>query len=128
MFGRGKEPKKVKKNLFVFLRRLLLFAQSEGVLLDGTLIPQVQAWLISMTTSNWRTMRHTATLIALHVVHCFSEIGYNLDKAVHQLDIQIDKVRESERQKKGKQLRDQRAKLEDERDAIDECLQDFHDK
>ena len=126
LYGRSKEAKRLKKNVFAFLRRLLLFAKDQGVLGDGVLLSQVQAWLIAMTTSNWRPMRHAATMMALSVMSSLSEIGSALQNTLAKLE--KESLRASERLQKNKSLQEKKERAEAQKEAVDECLQDFHDK
>ena len=59
--------KKFRKSLSEFLERLISSAAELGSLYTSDLMPTLQTWVIAMSSSQLRSFRHTATVIALEV-------------------------------------------------------------
>ncbi|CAK5263770.1 unnamed protein product, partial [Mycena citricolor] len=72
--------KKFRKSLHEFLDRLISSAASLGFLYKSEMIPTLQAWVIAMSSSNIRSFRHTATVVALELETALCEVAAAVEK------------------------------------------------
>ena len=72
--------RKFKKSLSEFLSRLVLSSAELGSLYTTDLMLALQAWVAAMSSSQLRSFRHTATLIALEVETALCDVASAVEK------------------------------------------------
>ncbi|KAF7319423.1 SCD domain-containing protein [Mycena chlorophos] len=123
--------KKFRKSLREFLERLIISAADLGSLYTSELMPTLQAWIIPMSTSQIRSFRHTATVIALELESALCLVAAKVEKEAELSARQ----REGEKKRKGgtataKNDRGHDAKaaqLRKHREKLNDFLKDFID-
>lgn len=123
--------KKFRKSLSEFLSRLVDASAELGTMYNTDLLPVIQAWVVSMSSSQLRSFRHTATVIALEIETALCDVAAAVEKEAEVLTRQREgerkrkaqgagKAREKEFEAKAAEVKDHRAKLAD-------YLRDFFD-
>ncbi|KAJ6612818.1 hypothetical protein B0H10DRAFT_2051218 [Mycena sp. CBHHK59/15] len=77
--------KKFRKSLHEFLERLITAAASLGSLYTSDLIPTLQAWVVAMSSSQIRSFRHTATVVALELEGALCDVAAAVEKEAEVL-------------------------------------------
>ncbi|KAI8989117.1 hypothetical protein BD414DRAFT_486064 [Trametes punicea] len=118
--------KKFRKSLSEFLERLIISSAELGSLYASDLMPTLQTWVIAMSSSQLRSFRHTATVIALEVETALCDVAASVEKEAEVVSRQREgerkrkaagnkgkagSARETELEKKAAEVRDRRAKL-----------------
>jgi cohesin complex subunit SA-1/2 len=80
--------KKFRKSLSEFLERLIVSAAELGVLYTTDLIATIQTWITCMSSSQLRSFRHTATVVALEILTALCDVAAAVDKEADVLDRQ----------------------------------------
>lgn len=114
--------KKFRKSLAEFLHRLVAAASDLGMLTDDQFIPTIQSWVFAMSSSQLRSFRHTAAVVALEVETALCDVAAAAEKEaetlVRQRDAEKKKkgrsaAREKELETKSKQANAKRTKLKE---------------
>ncbi|KAI0634280.1 hypothetical protein C8Q77DRAFT_1110838 [Trametes polyzona] len=118
--------KKFRRSLSEFLERLIISSAELGSLYTSDLMPTLQTWVIAMSSSQLRSFRHTATVIALEVETALCDVAASVEKEAEVVSRQREgerkrkaagnkgkagNARESELEKKAAEVRDRRSKL-----------------
>lgn len=90
--------KKFRVHLAEFLSRLVSSAADTGILYTTDLIPNLSAWVVTMSSAPLRSFRHTATVVALDVEAALCDVTRNVEKEAEVLGRQ----REGEKKRKAK--------------------------
>ncbi|CCA73858.1 related to Nuclear cohesin complex subunit [Serendipita indica DSM 11827] len=88
--------RKFRKSLAEFFTRLMVTSAEAGSLYASDLMPTLQAWLVPLSSSQVRSFRHTATVVALYLETALCQIAAGVDKEIQTLSRQ----KEGERGKK----------------------------
>ena len=80
--------KKFRKSLSEFLERLIISAAELGVLYTTDLMATIQTWITCMSSSQLRSFRHTATVVALEILTALCDVAAAVDKEADVLDRQ----------------------------------------
>ncbi|KAI0672301.1 hypothetical protein C8Q78DRAFT_1026321 [Trametes maxima] len=118
--------KKFRKSLSEFLERLIISSAELGSLYTSDLMPTLQTWVIAMSSSQLRSFRHTATVIALEVETALCDVAASVEKEAEVVSRQREgerkrkaagnkgkagSARETELEKKAAEVRERRSKL-----------------
>ncbi|KAL1948450.1 hypothetical protein VTO73DRAFT_12525 [Trametes versicolor] len=118
--------KKFRRSLSEFLERFIISSAELGSLYTSDLMPTLQTWVIAMSSSQLRSFRHTATVIALEVETALCDVAASVEKEAEVVSRQREgerkrkaagnkgkagSARESELEKKAAEVRDRRSKL-----------------
>ncbi|KAI0356888.1 hypothetical protein OH77DRAFT_1423133 [Trametes cingulata] len=118
--------KKFRKSLSEFLERLIISSAELGSLYTSDLMPTLQTWVIAMSSSQLRSFRHTATVIALEVETALCDVAASVEKEAEVVSRQREgerkrkaagnktkggNARETELEKKAAEVRERRSKL-----------------
>jgi cohesin complex subunit SA-1/2 len=124
--------KKFRKSLSEFFERLVVSSAELGKLYNTELMRTLQHWVTSMSSSQLRGFRHTATVIALEIETALAQVAAAVEK---EAEI-VGRQREGERKRKGsnkanigrdKELEVKAAAIRDRRTKLSENLKDFVD-
>ena len=123
--------KKFRKSLSEFLHRLVQAAAEMETLYNSDLLMTIQAWVVAMSSSQLRSFRHTATVIALEVETKLCEVAATVEK---EAELAI-RQREGERKRKSgkgvssreKEFDAKAAELKEKRAKLAEFLKEFVD-
>ncbi|KAG5219836.1 Cohesin [Salix suchowensis] len=123
--------KKFRKSLSEFLGRLISSSASLGHLYTTDLMPTLQTWVIAMSSSQIRSFRHTATVVALEVETALCEVAAKVEKEAEVIGRQRE-ARRSEKpiikyRAKDKQLEGKAAEVRERRTKVAEYLKEFVD-
>ncbi|KAJ7624985.1 hypothetical protein DFH06DRAFT_1305016 [Mycena polygramma] len=123
--------KKFRKSLHEFFERLITAAASLGSLYTSDLIPTLQAWVIAMSSSQIRSFRHTATVIALELESALCDVAAAVEKEA-ELSARQREGEKKRRAGKATAARDKgldakAAEIRDHRDKLKEFIKDFVD-
>ncbi|KAH9064622.1 hypothetical protein EDB87DRAFT_1804088 [Lactarius vividus] len=80
--------KKFRRSLSEFLERLIVSAAEVGVLYTTDLMATIQTWITCMSSSQLRSFRHTATVVALEILTALCDVAASVDKEAGVLDRQ----------------------------------------
>lgn len=78
LVSRNKTFKGFRRQLSEFWTRLITYASDKQILYEdesSKLFPTIEAWLVSMSSSNLRAFRHTSTTICLTIMTCMIEMS-----------------------------------------------------
>ncbi|KAI0827388.1 hypothetical protein BC628DRAFT_1369278 [Trametes gibbosa] len=118
--------KRFRRTLSEFLDRLIIASAELGLLYNTDLMPTLQTWVIAMSSSQLRSFRHTATVIALEVETALCDVAAAVEKEAEVVSRQREgerkrkaagnkgkggNARESELEKKAAEVRERRSKL-----------------
>ncbi|KAF8892974.1 hypothetical protein BD779DRAFT_1609978 [Infundibulicybe gibba] len=124
--------KKFRKSLSEFIERLITSAADLGALYTSDLMATLQTWVIAMSSSQIRSFRHTATVVALEVETALCEVAAAVDKEAEM----VGRQREGERKRKGsgkgggareKELEAKAQEVRKRRTALAEFIKEFVD-
>ncbi|PIL29081.1 hypothetical protein GSI_09129 [Ganoderma sinense ZZ0214-1] len=127
--------KKFRKSLSEFLDRLIVSSAELGSLYTSDLMRTLQTWVIAMSSSQLRSFRHTATVIALEVETALCDVASAVEKEAEV----VSRQREGERKRKaagnkGKaggardaELEKKAAEVRERRSKLAEFLKEFVD-
>ncbi|KAJ6481707.1 hypothetical protein C8R45DRAFT_1150698 [Mycena sanguinolenta] len=125
--------KKFRKSLHEFIDRLITAAASLGSLYTSDLIPTLQAWVVAMSSSQIRSFRHTATVVALELESALCDVAAAVEKEAELSARQ----REGEKKRRAgkaaaarsgdKNLDAKAAEIREHRDKLKEFIKDFID-
>jgi cohesin complex subunit SA-1/2 len=122
--------KKFRKSLSEFLERLIASSAELGSLYTSDLMATLQTWVIAMSSSQIRSFRHTATVVALEVETALCDVAAAVDK---EAEI-VGRQREGERKRKGskgggreKEFDGKAAEVRERRTKLAEFLKEFVD-
>ncbi|EJD02028.1 uncharacterized protein FOMMEDRAFT_124206 [Fomitiporia mediterranea MF3/22] len=124
--------KKFRKSLSEFLMRLVQSAAEMGILYTSDLLMTIQAWVVAMSSSQLRSFRHTATVIALEIETTLCDVAAAVEKEAEL----ITRQREGERKRKGKkgassgrekEFEAKAAEVKERRSKLSEFLKEFFD-
>lgn len=124
--------KKFRKSLSEFIERLITSAADLGLLYSTDLMATLQTWVVAMSSSQIRSFRHTATVVALEVETSLCEVAAAVEKEA-QL---VGRQREGEKKRKGtakgatpreKELQAKAAEIRERRTKLAEYLKEFVD-
>ncbi|KIY49777.1 hypothetical protein FISHEDRAFT_40501 [Fistulina hepatica ATCC 64428] len=115
--------KKFRKALSELLERIVISSADLGLLYSSDLIPTLQAWVVAMSSSNLRAVRHTATVVALDVETALSDVAARVEKEAEV----VGRQREGEKRRgKGtKGLEAKAAEVRERRKQLAEYLKEF---
>ncbi|KAF9430609.1 hypothetical protein BGZ76_000777 [Entomortierella beljakovae] len=86
--SKSKELKKFRKNLLEFYTRLIQKAQSD-ILFDDIFMHTLLNWTISLSSTAFRPVRHTATVVALNIVSSLAELANELQEELNVTNRQL---------------------------------------
>ncbi|KAG0027672.1 hypothetical protein BGZ81_005371 [Podila clonocystis] len=116
--SKAKEFKKFKKNLLEFFSRLFQMARGD-LLFDGTFMETLLSWTISLSSTPFRPVRHTATTTILNIVSSLAEFA---SEAQDELNVTNRQLATSQKQHgveaKVKQLRKKVTEWQHRKDEI----------
>ncbi|CAA7269932.1 unnamed protein product [Cyclocybe aegerita] len=90
--------KRFRKSLSEWIERLIISASDLGLLYSSQLMETLQQWVVSMSSSQIRSFRHTATVIALEAETALCDVAAAVDK---EKDV-VSRQREGEKKRKTK--------------------------
>ncbi|GBE83439.1 hypothetical protein SCP_0504880 [Sparassis crispa] len=128
--------KKFRKSLSEFLERLIASSAELGSLYTSDLMPTLQTWVVAMSSSQLRSFRHTATVIALEMETALCDVAAAVEKEAEV----VGRQREGERKRKAaavnkskggsareKELEGKAAEVRQRRTTVAEFLKEFVD-
>ncbi|KAF7329868.1 SCD domain-containing protein [Mycena kentingensis (nom. inval.)] len=123
--------KKFRKSLREFLERLISSAAALGSLYTSSLIPTLQQWVVAMSSSQIRSVRHTATVIALELESALCDVAAKVEKEA-ELSARQREGEKKRRGGKGAVANDKghdakAAKIREQREKLDEFIKDVID-
>ncbi|KAG0201931.1 hypothetical protein BGX28_005396 [Mortierella sp. GBA30] len=125
--SKAKEFKKFKKNLLEFYTRLIQKAQTD-ILFDQAFMESILAWTISLSSSTFRPVRHTSTVVALNIVTSLAEITADVQE---ELNVTSRQLATSQKQKatqtKIKQLEKKVAQGQHRKEDLIKWIDDIFD-
>ncbi|KAH9996308.1 hypothetical protein BJV77DRAFT_175068 [Russula vinacea] len=80
--------KRFRKSLSEFLERLIISAAELGALYTTDLMATIQTWITCMSSSQLRSFRHTATVVALEILTALCDVAAVVDKEADVLNRQ----------------------------------------
>lgn len=90
--------KRFTKSLAEWIERLIISASDLGLLYSSQMMETLQQWVVSMSSSQIRSFRHTAAVVALEAETALCHVAAMVDKESHA----IARRREGEKKRKGK--------------------------
>ncbi|KAG8849420.1 hypothetical protein FRC20_002314 [Serendipita sp. 405] len=100
--------RKFRKSLAEFVNRLIVSSAETGALYASELMPTLQAWIAPLSSSQLRSFRHTATVIALYVETALCQVAASVDKEL----LTLSRQKEAERAKKSARNKGREQELE----------------
>lgn len=123
--------KKFRKQLSEFFTRLIAASAELGSLYTSDLLPTILAWVVAMSSSQLRSLRHTATVIAMDMESALCDVAAKVEQEV----ITIARQREGEKKRAGKSkgkgldkdFENKAEEVKDREKKLVEYLDDFFD-
>ncbi|KAF8624731.1 hypothetical protein AX17_007062 [Amanita inopinata Kibby_2008] len=125
--------KKFRKHLAEFMNRLVSASAELGLLYSTDLMATLQTWVIAMSSSQIRSFRHTATVIALELETALCDVAAAVEKEAEV----VSRQREGEKKRKAtnksagaarsKELETKAKEIRQRRKQIAEFLKEFVD-
>ncbi|KAH7915934.1 hypothetical protein BJ138DRAFT_1076400 [Hygrophoropsis aurantiaca] len=124
--------KKFRNSLSELIERLILSAAEVGSLYTSDLVTTMQTWVVAMSSSQIRSFRHTATVVALEVETALCQVAAAVEKEAEV----IGRQKEGERKRKAtnkasgareKDLEGKAAEVRGRRTALAEFLKEIVD-
>lgn len=124
--------KQFRASLSEFIDRLVSSAADLGVLYTSDFMSTLQTWVIAMSSSQIRSFRHTATVVALEVETALCDAAAAVDKEAEV----VSRQREGEKKRKGtgkgstardKQLEAKAREVRERRTKLAEYLKEIVD-
>jgi cohesin complex subunit SA-1/2 len=97
--------RKFPKRLQEFFRRLLTQLSAKGLLSDPTTptpLDKIQQWVFSLSSTNFRPFRHTATAISLGLISTLADIYAKVAKALDSSNVLLEKERRGKKKGAGR--------------------------
>ena len=89
--------KKFRKSLAEFLHRLVAASAETNLMYTTVFIDVFKHWVAAMSSSQLRSFRHTATVLALEVETALCDVAASVEKEMSTTERQV----EAERKRKG---------------------------
>ncbi|KAF8153202.1 hypothetical protein B0H34DRAFT_800432 [Crassisporium funariophilum] len=89
--------RRFRKSLSEWIERLIISASDLGVLYSSQMMDTLQQWVVSMSSSQIRSFRHTATVIALEAETALCDVASAVEKEAEV----VARQREGEKKRKG---------------------------
>lgn len=124
--------KKFRKSLSEFIERLIASSADLGALYTSELMETLLTWVIAMSSSQIRSFRHTATVVALEVETALCDVAAAVEKEAEV----VGRQREGEKKRKGtskgssardKELEVKAQEIRERRTKLAEFLKEFVD-
>lgn len=127
--------KKFRKSLAEFLHRLVAASAETGLMYSTVFIDVFKHWVAAMSSSQLRSFRHTATVLALEVETALCDVAAAVDKEASTTERQL----EAEKKRKGgagakgkavsrvKELEQKAEEIRERRDNLTETLKALTD-
>ncbi|KAG0141898.1 hypothetical protein CROQUDRAFT_82784 [Cronartium quercuum f. sp. fusiforme G11] len=97
----NKTKQNFRKNLFLLINKLILSCNISLILYDNFFLNHLNTFLITMTSSLIKSIRHTSTFISLNcLLTSLCSISFNLTKELNNLISRIEKEKENHQTKK----------------------------
>lgn len=124
--------KKFRKSLSELLSRLIKSSADLGSLYTSDLVITVQAWVVAMSSSQLRSFRHTATVIALEIETALCMVAAAVEKEAETVTRQRDGERKRKATKgagsaREKDLEEKAADVKERRSKLADYLKDIFD-
>src|SRR5882762_7699583 len=124
--------KKFRKSLSEFMERLVASSAELGSLYTSDLMATLQTWVIAMSSSQIRSFRHTATVVALEIETALCEVTAAVEKEAEVIGRQQEGERKRKAGNKGKlaagrekELEGKAAEVRERRTKLAEYLKEF---
>ena len=118
--------KPFRSSLSEFVSRLISSAAAMGQLYTSDLVITVETWITTMSSSQLRSFRHTATVVAMDILTALSDVAASVEKESEVLSRQKEgerrrkkgrgepaTAREKELESKADEVRERRTKLKE---------------
>ena len=124
--------KKFRRSLSEFIERLIASSAELGVLYSSDLMATLQTWVVAMSSSQIRSFRHTATVVALEVETALCDVAAAVEKEAEV----VGREREGEKKRKAsnkaggvrdKELASKAQEIRERRTQLAEFLKEFVD-
>ncbi|KAL0946186.1 hypothetical protein HGRIS_012447 [Hohenbuehelia grisea] len=124
--------KRFRKSLSEFIERLVSSSAAFGQLYTTDLMLTLQTWVIAMSSSQIRSFRHTATVVALEVETALCDVAAKVEKEAEVIGRQREGEKKRKASNKGagakdKQLEGKAAEVRGRRTKLAEFLKEFVD-
>ncbi|KAI0089427.1 hypothetical protein BDY19DRAFT_1070111 [Irpex rosettiformis] len=122
-----------RASLTEFLSRLISSAADMGHLYSTDLMTTLQAWVVAMSSSQLRSFRHTASVVALEVETALCEVAAAVEKEAEVVSRQKEGERKRKKGKaepttaREKELDGKAAEIRERRAKLAEFLKEFVD-
>ena len=97
--------RKFPKRLQEFFRRLLQKLSAKGMLdTEPSVLDKIQQWVFSLSSTNFRPFRHTATVISLGFITTLCDIYAKINKAHDSSNVLVEKERKGKKTARVKEI------------------------
>lgn len=127
LISKSKGYKKFRTSLSSFLQKLLV-ASADDLLYDTSFYEHFQAWIHALSSSQIRALRHTATVVALQLVHALSILRIQVDKE-HAQTVRAKEAEEKKGRKDKARLRDMERQVKEAHkrlQAVEEYMEESY--
>ncbi|KAF8062324.1 hypothetical protein FPV67DRAFT_1508040 [Lyophyllum atratum] len=124
--------KKFRRSLSEFIERLIASSADLGALYSSNLMETLQTWVIAMSSSQIRSFRHTATVVALEVETALCDVAAAVEKEAEVVGRQREGEKKRKSSNKGsgardKELETKAQEIRKRRTKLAEFLKEFVD-
>jgi cohesin complex subunit SA-1/2 len=124
--------KKFRKSLLEFLDRLVASAAETGALYSTEMLEALRQWAAAMSSSQLRSFRHTATVVALQTQTALCDVASGVEKEAEIIARQVEGDKKRSGGAKGKattarqkELQKREAEVREKREFLADALNDL---
>jgi len=123
--------KRFRKSLSEWIERLIVLAADLGLLYTSQLMQTLQPWVVTMSSSQIRSFRHTATVVALEAESALCDVAVSIEKEAEV----VDRQRDGEKKRKGvkgvnprlKELDKKAKEIKERKTQVSSFIKEFFD-
>jgi cohesin complex subunit SA-1/2 len=121
--------RKFPKRLAEFFRRLLTKLSNKGMLdVEPSVLDKIQQWVFSLSSTNFRPFRHTATVISLGFITTLCDIYAKINSAHTSSNVAIEKERKGKKQARLKEIERMLEEQESQLKVLTELMESTYDR
>jgi len=121
--------RKFPKRLSEYFRRLLQQLSAKGLLdEEHSILDKIQQWVFSLSSTNFRPFRHTATVISLGFITTLCDIYAKVNKAHDSSTVLLEKEKKAKKTTRAKDVERMAKEQESQLKILTELMESTYDR
>lgn len=121
--------KKFPRRLSDYFRRLLQKLHAKGMLnVEPSVLDKIQQWVFSLSSTNFRPFRHTATVISLGFITTLCDIYAKVNKEHDNTNNLLEKEKKTKKATRTKDLQRMAQEQEAQLKTLSELMESTYDR